>query len=810
MSRLEDLLNPVVEVDLWPQLEVIGELLAKAPEGPILIISEKPSTVCSRLYLDQRLSEETHDVFITKCTTLATLYRYSPDTYMEYPETGQKPVGHLFQLDPKNWVTLSLDFAYSLGIPSGRSKKTEEITCPILADRRGNLVQCIKSHSTCQGIKACPFNDMDELTNVFLRTAAYLTTVRNQGCGKPLFTTTIRTEEQQDEFEQHQNRLKTYRRGYVKPEMCQGRILCEHYSTQNKNYWADFTIGNGLYDLEYISAICSDDKKKIEAIEEAARQDDYGPLAPCSFLCNFSAKRLNCRGSLVRVECSCTVKIYEPVEEQRESCPFFTGHSSRCSPLPEKTPKKIRDDIFNLLAGLSEDLPDMTPRGFLRHPTVQAYLRDKLPDQAQSMHFPKGTGWEGKLLWKHFDQNVDPENHYIRKILHLDDNSLPIHEEDELPEPSQKNRTRIIICMSPEGSRRLHGAQYLQSDIAFRRIVGFLEFKLACIDRDANTTLVRSDTGSRLQWCHLAADTVHDFEDMILHWVADQHRGQAKGLGPHLQALAQQLGNKMDLHEPGRSLASLTPYEHLSRVYRMCTVHVSRRIKTCAVSDKVKKLMRSLICLQHSDWNATILKIWELGGKAGSDWINDKESSKFIFPGICWEKSHIPLVIWQARDQNSNLVETVHRDVNREGVHCTLLGGVIKGQHYDSMKMKTLQAYETSGIRPTYKPVHLVVNMTKNLKRKSTQQAKVLEKADNKITAYNTKMTDLHGKVNQHKRSLHKLYEQLDRPESDAATIQTRIAIQQEQKASESFANQIKIGRDLKGTGSGRIQVLLP
>lgn len=66
-------------------------------------------------------------------------------------------------------------------------------------------------------------------------------------------------------------------------------------------------------------------------------------------------------------------------------------------------------------------------------------------------------------------------------------------------------------------------------------------------------------------------------------------------------------------------------------------------------------------------------------------------NSKFAFQGLCWEKSHIPLVIWKAGEANSNLIESVHADVNREGVSCTLVGGVKKGRVFDSTKMKTLR-----------------------------------------------------------------------------------------------------------------------
>jgi hypothetical protein len=58
---------------------------------------------------------------------------------------------------------------------------------------------------------------------------------------------------------------------------------------------------------------------------------------------------------------------------------------------------------------------------------------------------------------------------------------------------------------------------------------------------------------------------------------------------------------------------------------------------------------------------------------------------------MCWAKSFIPKLVWQAGDSNSNLVESTHADVNREGVACTLVGGLEKGHAFDTLKMKTIQ-----------------------------------------------------------------------------------------------------------------------
>lgn len=74
-----------------------------------------------------------------------------------------------------------------------------------------------------------------------------------------------------------------------------------------------------------------------------------------------------------------------------------------------------------------------------------------------------------------------------------------------------------------------------------------------------------------------------------------------------------------------------------------------------------------------------------------SAWVNDKINSKFIFPAICQERSRIPQAIWRAAEENDNLVEQVHGDVNHEGTQRTLVGGVITGQAYDSMRMKSLE-----------------------------------------------------------------------------------------------------------------------
>lgn len=97
-------------------------------------------------------------------------------------------------------------------------------------------------------------------------------------------------------------------------------------------------------------------------------------------------------------------------------------------------------------------------------------------------------------------------------------------------------------------------------------------------------------------------------------------------------------------------------------------------------------------------------------------------------------------MIWQVGESSSNIIESLHADANNEGISCTLVGGVKKGQFFDKMKLQSLQVcwvlsfiasssyrtnalsnkvYETTGIRPLYKNGHVSDNILRGVKRKS-------------------------------------------------------------------------------------------
>lgn len=72
------------------------------------------------------------------------------------------------------------------------------------------------------------------------------------------------------------------------------------------------------------------------------------------------------------------------------------------------------------------------------------------------------------------DACAAPADRYIRKMVIVPARTL---------DPKDNGADcKFIICMMPAKSRRLFAAQHIQSDIAFKRVKGFLEFEIAQYD----------------------------------------------------------------------------------------------------------------------------------------------------------------------------------------------------------------------------------------------------------------------------------------------------------------------------------------
>ncbi|KAJ3817115.1 hypothetical protein F5880DRAFT_1618593 [Lentinula raphanica] len=380
----------------------------------------------------------------------------------------------------------------------------------------------------------------------------------------------------------------------------------------------------------------------------------------------------------------------------------------------------------------------------------------------------------------------------------------------------------------------LLNARFVQTDISYKRVVGFKELEFVGWDDHSHTTivycraymthesaaahliffrlldqLVQKDTGESLRFRHLHSQSLK-IEDRvgILHWAMDQGRGSAKGLALYLQELAAKLSGH-DLHETHRYLCDLQPYEHLHRIARLCTAHVHRNISNSkSISEDIKHKMRSLMCIAHPNWDETISQI-QGSGKAGRDWVADKISSKFAFEAMCQAKSFIPLDVWKAGPATTDLVESAHWSVYLEGIECSLTSAVEKGEHVDrlrlhsSQELKGIQVHAQTGIYTSNTPNDRLRSTLISHRRKADAESKRLDREDKQITSHNIK-------IDRAKMKVAKAHEKLNSLQSASfgpAAIER--AKQSLEKAQRILTTSIEKGNDLTQTvqGSGSVNI---
>ncbi|KAJ7800666.1 hypothetical protein B0H14DRAFT_3490470 [Mycena olivaceomarginata] len=769
-----------------------------------------------------------YNVRLAKGTKLSVLYRYQPGVPVEYTESGLGALSAiLLPMTPGTrlpWV----DFAYSCGAPDGgcakqmfsspiywstrtaspsraksaiaHAKVSRRVRSPTLTNSVGRLTGTLQPRAQdVQGRLAAAREARQRLSSpqrdIFLHTSAYIsadwscsTTSESKSWPSTSGAATARPRDAPG-----RSFITSTQDPIHKKRLPPARISAASITpTRTPDHWSDFGIQDGTYDVDYIAAHFTDDS------EELART-----------LRNHTAQTLHCPidhcvdGRLAQVELF-HIDLRRQIPASGSPPIFKSAHSLLFTsqgvhrhpiPLPEKNPagpaladpaappyslpRSSRHDpaalSFFAILPSSRFYPGLPrpPTATLTtlHPSLAncAHLAVYIA-QVREEHFPHGTDWKGlcSTLSFPYPARLTPPISSISTTP-----PLRPHDEDDEPAPPANSDPDGHLLHVPGLRARLKKAQYLQSDIGFKRVIKYDEFEIVsssvvCTSRVTRPLLTSSYSVKSIKLCtttpggNSIGDTCMDAipkifsVGLVLHWGADQHRGQAKGLGLHLVERAAALpADRMDMHEPERSLRSLGPYDHPP-----------------PFPEHVRQLMRSLACIRHADWQGAIDQILRDGGKPAKgpsllypvNWFNDKESCCFAFPGICWERSFIPLPVWQAGEPNTNLVETVHRDTNRDGVHCTLVGGLLRRQDYDEMQRATLamsphlpssplaktrQEYEVHGIRPSYDAVTPVTNALKNVIRRSNGRTKKLQTTALAVSTHNSNIHCCHQNLTQ-------------------------------------------------------------
>ncbi|RGB22075.1 hypothetical protein C1646_776683 [Rhizophagus diaphanus] len=137
--------------------------------------------------------------------------------------------------------------------------------------------------------------------------------------------------------------------------------------------------------------------------------------------------------------------------------------------------------------------------------------------------------------------------------------------------------------------------------------------------------------------------------------IADQHKGQALGLGQYLNS----------------KYPHLTSIEHLQHIYKLCQediLEVLNKIQVCNELGAASKLhLFSLISLNF-----------------------------YAF-------TKMDCTIWNQTSNNTNASESAHANVNRDGCNLSLLAGVIRGQEFDKRQWESANVHEQYNVPESYR-----------------------------------------------------------------------------------------------------------
>ncbi|KAG1869710.1 hypothetical protein C8R48DRAFT_597246 [Suillus tomentosus] len=499
-------------------------------------------------------------------------------------------------------------------------------------------------------------------------------------------------------------------------------IQCEHCSHADRAHLILWNLQE--FNINYLQALLAHDIAAIVIHEECAEHCGYGPLVPCDFVAlpvehkqtcgGNSAGMLEC-GRLLKWEHDCQSKfdIFVPVNlvaVPRIAIVCCNPHSHPPS-APIKTPPPLVDLFRSLLMNMDWELADATPghilcnSGFMRGlRTALGWTLDHSPTLANLHPSLANLDHVHRLMYKfHHDKYPMGTSFQGAKLLVDKENELPHHacyvwcaETHTLPGGVDFH---LIVCMSPLMSHHLLLACRVSIDTSFKHLHGWQEFEIEAWDNNHMRSLTGARAFINLQsaqahlvlFCRIFSITSEDTGTPVsfkhIHGsgyesvVADAHMGQGLGLGMFCSELSKNIKTPC-IYEPHHKLCDLTPYNHLRRFYRLCIVHFKRNLWPLQ-SQVSKEVYNAMLSLSSSDAHPNfqrMLSVIRGGSQKAEAWLKDKlQTNKFTLPTLYHPVSFIPEDIWCACQTTTNGNEQAHRNINHDGMHLTLLGGIMRG-----------------------------------------------------------------------------------------------------------------------------------
>ncbi|KAG1760684.1 hypothetical protein EV702DRAFT_1053394 [Suillus placidus] len=679
---------------------------------------------------------------INRQTTVNAIVEHPCGAIVEYPETGSvmgQAVAHIFPISV-NCNTHEFDnpkasFQYSLGDGHGGWKN---VLCHLLRDSDGKPVKCNRISMSCKGLKACSantdaFNTTHSYTHqahiselitptrafspaddtaereVFTKTFAFFCALQAHGC-------TFRTSTEFVDFN-FENDLEDsiinpsdYEHDSVTPAIssrsptsCSGNLImrtdkynqrliqCEHRSPADRAHLILWNLQE--FNVNYLQALLAHDIAAIATHEEHAERHARWHRNSAGILE---------RGYLLKWEHDCQSKfdIFVPVDlvAVPRIVIMCRNPHSHPPPAPIKTPPPLVDLFRLLLLDMDWELADATPRrilcdsGFMQGlctalgwtSDCSPSLADLHPSLANLDHvhrliykfrrdkYPMGTGFQGAKLLVKKEKELPRHAHYVHCAeTHILPGGVDF---------------RLVVCMSPLMSCHLLLAHRVSIDTSFKRLHGWQEFEIEAWDNNH----MRSLTGARA-FINSQSAQAHLVLFRRIFSIASEDTGIS--VSNTSMAVAMRLGmfcselsknNKTPcVYEPHHKLCDLTPYDHLRQFYRLCVIHFKRNLRP----------------LQTQVSKERMLGVIRGGGRKAEAWLKDKlQTNKFALPALYHPVSFIPEDIWCACPTTTNGNEQAHHNINHDGVHLMLLGGIMRGRAFDDRAAQSIDIHALLGI----------------------------------------------------------------------------------------------------------------
>ncbi|KIJ36290.1 hypothetical protein M422DRAFT_261437 [Sphaerobolus stellatus SS14] len=696
--------------------------------------------------------------------------QHPENAIVEYPETGSfngEAIVHIFPLPPG---TSQEDFDPKLNIQYGiwgKHGSRPNVRLFLFPQEDKSFPLCSQFKAECMAVKKCsylghpdfsssilggqpipPFVDSAE-REVFMKTLGLFCALMQNGC---LFNPEIDNSDSDDEEENEEDVSDTectpkspllfYEalcdicsiKGNI--PRCKGKLIFRkdkfghsfiQCGKRRKGHLAHLIIHNlNEINLEYLHALLEDNLPRILEFEKQAAGAGYGPLFPCNFISGTREQKELCvdfyrtkdgilkRGQMVQSQpCSAHFEVYYPNDTSMNPWIVMVCCNPHSHPYPHatRTPRAIEELSNSLLNTLGWKLADATPRKIIL-------------DAAFMTGLHKILCWDGLRDPSLSDLHPSLGNfdHTARLI-----NKLRL---EQFPDGTGFEAVVVARAFTTSQSAAAH-------HIRFKRIF----------------EIVKADTGQQVQFRHIHGtgwDTI----------IADEHRGQALGLGLYLQDICRNMAGYCSV-DWKIALHALKPYDHTKRCLHICFQHFSTCVRSLKphVSTEVYGAMMSFYSPDPiPDYEATVSLI-QRGGKRAADWMKDKLSAdKSILAAIYRPESKIPLDIWKASPNTTNGNEQAHCNIYRDGIKMSLVPGAIRSFQFDSRSMVTLELFQEQGIHPCDRLPTYYLRSSRAVIRSKKVQERTVQANDDELQKTYTQMSKLQDKFTKQTNSLKRMY----------------------------------------------------